>query len=122
MKISLGTKYNDDIVSHNIMTHIDKLEKNYPGIKNYYDALCEFVHPNWDGVQGSYSELYEVERKTKIRKVITKSHPVFEWIESCFDLCISIYLDINKTITLNLSEFSSICEKDLKEKKDFQKE
>lgn len=118
-KISFGTKYNDEIVSHNIMTHIDKLEKTYPGIKEYYDALCEFVHPNWDGVEGSYSELFETERKTKIFKVITSTHPVFEWIDSCFDLCLNIYLDTNESIKLNLPEFSLICEKDIIRKNNF---
>lgn len=58
-KISLGTRYDSDVSAINIMTNIEKLDKKYNGINKFYEDLCEFVHPNWDGVEGSYSELYE---------------------------------------------------------------
>lgn len=58
-KINFGTRHNDKLPAINILTQIDKLNKQYPNIENIYSALSEFVHPNWDGVQGSYSELHE---------------------------------------------------------------
>jgi len=57
MKLSFGTKYDNVLKAISILTNIEKLDKVYNGIKKYYDDLCEFVHPNWNGVEGSYSQL-----------------------------------------------------------------
>jgi hypothetical protein len=39
----------------NIITMIAHLDKKFPGIKDGYDQLSEFVHPNWSGVFGLFS-------------------------------------------------------------------
>lgn len=115
-KINLGTRYNDDLPAINILTQIEKLAKKYPDIEKFYEALSEFVHPNWDGVQGSYSELIENQAKTEIRKIITNSHELMNWINSCFELCLSIHLDIYTTLLEQLPEFTKICETDINTK------
>ena len=43
----------------NILTLVQKLEKDYPQVKDIYSEMCEFVHPNGNGVCGSYSYLDE---------------------------------------------------------------
>ena len=43
----------------NILTLVQKLEIDYPQVKDIYSGMCEFVHPNGDGVCGSYSYLDE---------------------------------------------------------------
>ena len=35
--------------------HVTRADELYPGFKSYYKSLCEFVHPNSDGVGQSYS-------------------------------------------------------------------
>jgi hypothetical protein len=30
------------------------VEKVFPGFQGSYDALCEYAHPNWAGVLGSF--------------------------------------------------------------------
>lgn len=112
-KINFGTRYSDEIPAINILTQIEKLNKQYPGIQDFYDALSELVHPNWDGVQGNYSELNEIQNKTEIKKIITKSHELIKWIDTCFDLCLSIYLEIHNTLLENLPDFAQICENDI---------
>jgi hypothetical protein len=38
--------------SKNMIAHLDK---QFPGVKDGYDQLSEFVHPNWSGVFGIFS-------------------------------------------------------------------
>jgi hypothetical protein len=38
----------------NILTAIDKLDKEVTGVRDMYDGLCEFAHPNWSGAMGAY--------------------------------------------------------------------
>lgn len=39
----------------NVLTLIDKVEKQVPDYRMTYDLLSEMCHPNWSGVFGSYS-------------------------------------------------------------------
>lgn len=112
-KLFLGTRYDEEIQAINILTCIDKLDKEYNGYREYYDALCEFVHPNWDGVGGSYSNLNEQGRVTDIQKIITIEHPLYKWFECCFLLCMTVHLDCYKYVKSNLPLFATLCEKEL---------
>lgn len=49
------TKYD----SYSILTAVDRLDKEFTGLRKMYDTLCEFTHPNWCGVMGSYSKVEE---------------------------------------------------------------
>ncbi len=42
--------------AYNVLTAVDRLDKEFNGLRQMYDALCEFTHPNWSGVMGSYSK------------------------------------------------------------------
>ena len=48
-----------DYKAKNILTFVQKVEKAFPQTKDFYSTICEFVHPNGDGVGGSYSKLEE---------------------------------------------------------------
>ncbi len=41
----------------NILTCIDRVERNIPGFRKSYDSLSEAAHPNWAGVSGAYSTI-----------------------------------------------------------------
>ena len=43
-----------DYKAKNIITLVQNVENHYPTAKGIYETLCEFVHPNGDGVRGSY--------------------------------------------------------------------
>ncbi len=45
--------------SLNILTLIDKVDKDFPRFRRSYDELSEYAHPNWCGVLGAFSELDE---------------------------------------------------------------
>lgn len=36
--------------STNVVTQINRLDKKFPGLRRYYDSLCEVTHPNADGM------------------------------------------------------------------------
>jgi hypothetical protein len=58
MKGLLGSKDGTtQIESYNVLTAVDHLNKDFDGLRKMYDTLCEFTHPNWSGVMGSYSKL-----------------------------------------------------------------
>ncbi len=57
---TLGSRNDDtDRTSPNILTALDRMEKEYPGVREMYDQLSEFCHPNYGGVLASYSHLNE---------------------------------------------------------------
>ncbi len=108
--LTFGTRYDDNNKAINILTQLKKLDRQFNGISNYYDAISEFVHPNWDGVQGSYSIIDEKHRSTRILNVINNNHEIYEGFENCFILCMSIFFDISSEIMNNLPDFAIICE------------
>lgn len=58
MKGMLGSR--DGMTKHesyNVLTAVDRLDKEFNGLRQMYDTLCEFTHPNWSGLMGSYSKL-----------------------------------------------------------------
>jgi hypothetical protein len=42
---------------HHVLKTIDRLDKEFSGLREMYDRLCEFAHPNWSGTMGAYSKL-----------------------------------------------------------------
>jgi hypothetical protein len=43
--------------SYNVLTAVDRMNKEYDGFRKMYDGLCEFAHPNWSGVLGAYGKV-----------------------------------------------------------------
>jgi hypothetical protein len=41
----------------NVLTLVDRVNKDLPHFRQAYDALSEFAHPNWSGVQGAYGQV-----------------------------------------------------------------
>jgi hypothetical protein len=57
MKLISGVKIPDDPVfpqAINILTIIDKANKEVEGFRHQYDVLCEYTHPNASGTTQSY--------------------------------------------------------------------
>jgi hypothetical protein len=66
-KMLLGWKNDDSDFpqAFNILTMLDHMDKQFPGVKVRYDELSEFSHPNWGGVSGLFSV---VDRETGTAK------------------------------------------------------
>ncbi|MCE8537669.1 hypothetical protein KBY27_09385 [Ruegeria pomeroyi] len=57
MKLLLGSRWDDwEFGPTNILTMIDGANKECPGIRENYDLLSEYAHPNYSGVARIFSE------------------------------------------------------------------
>jgi hypothetical protein len=61
MRVLLGFKDRDEGQENlpnalNIMTAIDRVERDISGFRKNYDMLSEYAHPNWSGVLGMFAE------------------------------------------------------------------
>ena len=58
VKAMMGSR-NDctPIDNENILKSIDRVDKEFKGLRGMYEALCEFTHPNWSGVLGAYGSI-----------------------------------------------------------------
>lgn len=45
------------VEAYNALSAVDRLDRRFTGFRTKYDTLCEFTHPNWFGVLGSYGKL-----------------------------------------------------------------
>lgn len=58
MKMLFGWKSDAEFpVAFNILTAVDKLNKQIDTFRDHYDRLSEFCHPNYSGVFGSYAKI-----------------------------------------------------------------
>ena len=58
MKLMMGSKTNPDTVPKaiNVLTFVDRVDKEIEGLRHQYDMLSEFAHPNWAGTTLLYSK------------------------------------------------------------------
>ena len=126
MKLLLGNNYpkDDPFIEPNderlradkIGIHVKRAEELYPGFKPYYSHLCEFVHPNSDGVGQSYSTLHFEEGFTKFGPVLNSSHELYDAFTITLVLALSIYLDQIADIDKNFEDFIHLSDIDVVKK------
>jgi cation transport protein ChaC len=57
MKLIMGSKTNPDLPQPiNVLTFVDRANKDIDGFRQQYDNLSEFAHPNWAGTSLLYSK------------------------------------------------------------------
>jgi hypothetical protein len=57
MKLIMGSKTNPDLPQAiNVLTFVDRTNKDIDGFREQYDNLSEFAHPNWAGTALLYSK------------------------------------------------------------------
>jgi hypothetical protein len=60
MRMLVGSRlWDDSPQALQILSCIDRMDKNVSGVRKSYDILSEIAHPNWRGVFGMYSETNE---------------------------------------------------------------
>jgi len=62
MRALLGGKsrewtHPEEFEALNVLTIIDRLGKKMPNLKSMYELLCEYAHPNYDGMIGVYQRV-----------------------------------------------------------------
>lgn len=97
----------------NILTLVQKLEKRYPQAKDFYSTICEFIHPNGDGVGGSYSHLDESTQSVSFGPQFSRESQLFPAFITTLSCSIDLYLKFMESIEDNIMVFSQLCEKSL---------
>ena len=97
----------------NILTLVQKLEKDYPQIKDIYSEMCEFVHPNGDGVCGSYSYLDESNHTVFFGLQFSQELPLLPAFITTLTCSIDLYIKFIVSIKDSIVEFSQLCESSL---------
>ncbi len=97
----------------NILTLVQKLEKDYPQVKDIYSEMCEFVHPNGDGVCGSYSYLDESNHTVFFGLQFSQELPLLPAFITTLSCSIDLYIMFIVSINDSIVEFSKLCESSL---------
>lgn len=92
MKGMLGSR--DETTSHesvNILKSVDRMDKEFDGLRDMYNTLCEFTHPNWSGTMGAYSR---IEREKYLLHLGKEHHsPPLAYGLAPFIGCMAIFTD-----------------------------
>lgn len=105
-----------DYKAKNIITLVQSVEKHYPAAKGIYETLCEFVHPNGDGVRGSYSKIDEESDITTFGPLFSQESELFPAFVLSLSSTVSLYTEFVEQILCNINPFARLCEISLKRK------
>jgi hypothetical protein len=117
MKALTGSKNNPDMRDPiNILTIVDRVDKEIPGFRGVYDNLCELSHPNWAGTLGTYTKIDTeklwVDFGKNIRlKDTTQRHIAFT-LRAGLELVVHIYNEFAEL----MPQLLKVCEKAVESK------
>lgn len=94
----------------NIISLIKRVEKTYPDAKDFYSNLCEFVHPNGDGVVGSYSKLNREIDRTDFGPHLSENVSLYEAFLNTLSVSVSLFIDFEVRVEEMIPSFSKLCE------------
>lgn len=103
----------DRLKAERIGKHVKRAEEVCPGFQRYYSYLCEFVHPNYDGVSQSYSDLHFETGKTDFGPRLNSSHELYNAFTITLVLALTVYLRQIEFIEDNLEDFVHLCDIDI---------
>ena len=109
----LGTEYYEqfkDFKAKNIVTLVQKLEMDYPETKDFYSTICEFVHPNGDGVGGCYSYIDETTHTVTFGPQSGYLLELFPASITTLSCSIDLFLQFIESIKGAITDFSRLCE------------
>lgn len=123
MRVLFGNNYRKDepfadpdddrFKAERIGKHVKRAEELYPGFQRYYGYLCEFVHPNSDGVEQSFSHLHIEDGFTDFGPQLNQEHELYNAFTITLVLALTIYLEQIESIESNLQHFLNLCDIDI---------
>lgn len=123
MRLVFGNNYRKDdpfvgpddenFKAERIGKHIKRAEEECPGFQRYYSYLCEYVHPNYDGVSQSYSDLHIEDGRTDYGPMLNSSHSLYDAFTITLVLALTLYLRQIEFIDVNLVDFINLCDIDI---------
>lgn len=106
-------EYDECYKAERIGKHVKRADELYPGFKRYYGYLCEFVHPNYDGVKLSYSLLNIEEGYTDFGPQLNPTFGLYNAFTITLVLALRIYVDQVTYVDDNLNDFINLCDIDI---------
>ena len=92
------------------------IDERYPGYYSMYRALCEFVHNNNDGVEGSYMYIDRENHKTFFKRILTKENKLLKPFVGSLILALSIFIELFCRIEEIFPDFIKLCDEDIRKK------
>ena len=93
----------------NVLTFIDRINKQFPNFRRIYDGLSEFAHPNFDGTGGSFSRIDRANDAVHFGRGITRiDHRGLIFPALSMSLVLAQYA--YKVISDRMPEFVNRCE------------
>ena len=88
---------------------VSQVNEDFPNWKKYYGALCEFVHPNSDGVTQSYSEIIG-NKEVLFYPKLTTEHLLYPAFITTLKLALIIYIEKTGYIIEKIPAFTKASE------------
>ena len=99
-----GRDVGSPLSPYNILTAVDHIDKQINGTRAIYDILCEFTHPNYAGVLGSYTHFDVQQHITYFGKEQSKVQIEFGLIPLV--ACIEVFEVIYNSLASTLKEIN----------------
>lgn len=117
MKLLLGSKSDlAKVDAINVMSFIDRVDKDIPGFRGNYETMCEFAHPNWLGTAYLYSNTNTEKIWTDLGKDVRNTESVVVHGLISLNLALSIFQHSYKKMSDLMPEFIMLCENALAQK------
>lgn len=110
-----GEKIKEMFTAQQILSVIDRLSKNIPNLRNTYDHLCEYAHPNYDGLMGLYCK-WEDTATASISKTSNISKDNIDSLFYSFNAFLKMFIEGYDSILKSLPRITELAIDDLKAK------
>lgn len=97
----------------NILTMVDHMDRQFPGVRERYDQLSEFAHPNWNGVSGLFSVIDQETATAKFgrglrRTPVAAKETAAAALRGYLELFEQVYKWISDTLPEFIAELKSL--------------
>jgi hypothetical protein len=117
MIILMGTKNNPELPDpKNILSMIDRVDKEIPSFRALYDNLSEFAHPNWAGTLGIYSKINKEKVWTDFGRNIKGGDAVRYQAIPVLYASLKLIVHIYDEFVEFLPQLATICEEHIRKK------
>ena len=115
MKLLLGSRTMEEVLPSaiNVLTFIDRVDKQVDGFRNQYDELSEFAHLNWSGAMALYCTTNHDERACSFgprdEAITSTNTKIFNLLSGAILIFRYVFEEIDRAIP----KFVQLCERDI---------
>lgn len=114
-RLILGSKTDPAVPQAiNVLSFVDKVDKDIPGFRKQYDVLSEYAHPNWEGTTQLYSKPDPINKRVDFGSNMRGA----EYAKQCCIINLNgallIFENTYDEIAVFMSSFIKLCESQLR--------